>query len=127
LVGRNTSNLKMPMVNGLGDEAFFNDLCIWIIKYMQQHSLRNDNVFWRNQSFTNSLCGDPLHGKVWNVAVKYMERRRMWQTFIHCNGDYGEKLKLEIKVQQLTLDQDKQHEHNLNPTLWQRKTPSPRK
>jgi hypothetical protein len=73
------------------------------------------------------LCGDQLHGKVWNVMVKYMERHGMWQAFANCNGDYGEKVRLEIKIQQLTLHQDKQHEHNLNPTLWQRKTPSPRR
>jgi hypothetical protein len=85
-------------------KANCSDLCIWIIKYKQWHSLRNDNVFWQNQYFTDSLCGNPLRGKVWNVVVKYMKRHGMWQTFIHCNGDYVEKLKLEIETQQLTLN-----------------------
>ncbi len=66
------------------------------------------------------------HGKVWNVTIKYMEHG-MWWAIADCNGDYSEKVKLEIKTQQLTLNQDKQHENNLNPTMWQRKTPSPRR
>jgi hypothetical protein len=35
------------------------------------------------------------------------------------------RLEIEKKTQQPTLNQDKQHEHNL--TLWQRKTPVPKK
>jgi hypothetical protein len=46
-----------------------------------------------------------------------MERHGMWQAFVNCNGDYNKKVKLEIKTQQLTLNQDEQHEHNLNPTM----------
>jgi hypothetical protein len=46
-----------------------------------------------------------------------MERHGMWQAFVNCNGDYSKKVKLEIKTQQLTLNQDEQHEHNLNPTM----------
>ncbi len=48
---------------------------------------------------------------------KDMERHGMRRTFANCNGDYGEKVRLEIETQQLTLNQDKQHEHNLNLTL----------
>ncbi len=89
------------------NKAKFSDLCIWVIKYKQRHSLRSDNVFWRNQSFIDNLYGNPLHGKVWNVVIMYMERHGMWRTFVNCNGDYGEKLRLEIETQQLTLNQDK--------------------
>jgi phage-related protein len=73
-------------------------------------------------------CGDRVHEKAWNVAIKYMKRHGMWQSkymkrhgmwraFANCNGDYSKKVRLEIKTQQLTLNQDKQNEHNLNPTM----------
>jgi hypothetical protein len=68
-------------------------------------------------TLTKSLSGDSLHGKVWNVMIKDMERHGMRQTLANCDGDYGEKVRLEIETQQLTLNQDKQHEHNLNLTL----------
>jgi hypothetical protein len=109
------------------NKANCSNLCISVIEYRWRCSLRSHNLFWKNQSFTGTLCGDQLHGKVWNVMIKYMEKHGMSWAFANCTGDYGEKVRLEIKTQQPTLHQDKQHEHDLNPTLWKRKTPSPRR
>jgi HJR/Mrr/RecB family endonuclease len=67
--------------------------------------------------FYRQFVHDNPHGKVWNVVIKYMKRHGMWRTFTNCNGDYSEDVRLEIKTQQLTLNQDKQNEHNLNPTM----------
>jgi len=51
-------------------------------------------------------CGNQIHGKAWNVTNICKLQWGLWR-----------KLRLEIETQQLTLNQDKQHEHNLNPTL----------
>jgi hypothetical protein len=123
--------LNMPMVNDPGYEIILigklQGLVHWVLECRQRHSLRSDNVFGKT-NLLQRVC----------LVIHYMERYRMWwsrdmerhemrQTFANCNGDYGEKVRLEIETQQLTLNQDKQHEHNLNLILWQRKTPSPRR
>ncbi len=128
---RSTGNMKMPMVNGPGHES------IWIRQIADTCAFEYLNIGSYIHYEVIMCLAKPISYREfvwWSITWKGMEcddkdmeRHGMWWTFANCNGDYGEKVRLEIETQQLTLNQDKQREHNLNLTLWQRKTPFPRR
>jgi hypothetical protein len=80
LVGRQywqfeNANGKWPWRWKHLNKANCSDLCIWLLEYWQQHSLRSDNVFGKTNLLQRVClvihcmeCDDQGHGKAWNAT-----------------------------------------------------------